>query len=149
MLRAVELHAGLDIPFERVQIQLRAGIALAAAGERDAALEQLGNAYRGATRLGAVPLAGAATAEVARLGESVRERLGQRAAAEHLNGGLSARELEVMRLVAAGATNREIAAELVLSTRTVDMHVRNILTKLRCRTRTEAASKAGSLGLLA
>ena len=53
-----------------------------------------------------------------------------------------------MRLVAAGHTNREIAGELVLSTRTVDMHVRNILTKLRCRTRTEAAGKAGDLGLL-
>ena len=36
----------------------------------------------------------------------------------------------------------------MLSTRTVDMHVRNILTKLRCRTRTEAASRAGELGLL-
>ncbi len=54
-----------------------------------------------------------------------------------------------MRLVASGRTNREIAGELVLSTRTVDMHVRNILTKLRCRTRTEAAAKAGELGLLA
>ena len=54
-----------------------------------------------------------------------------------------------MRLVASGRTNREIAGELVLSTRTVDMHVRNILGKLRCRTRTEAAAKAGELGLLA
>lgn len=53
-----------------------------------------------------------------------------------------------MRLVAEGRTNREIAAQLVLSTRTVDMHVRNILTKLRSRTRTEAASRAAELGLL-
>jgi DNA-binding NarL/FixJ family response regulator len=57
--------------------------------------------------------------------------------------------LEVMRSVAAGRTNREIAVELVLSTRTVDMHLRNILTKLRVRSRTEAAAKAGDLGLLA
>jgi ATP/maltotriose-dependent transcriptional regulator MalT len=149
LARAVELHAGLEIPFERAQIQLRAGVALAAAGEREAALEQLGDAYRGARGLGAVPLAAEAAAAVEELGESVRERLGQRAAAEHRNGGLSDRELEVMRLVAAGSTNREIAGQLVLSTRTVDMHVRNILTKLRCRSRTEAAAKAGHLGLLA
>ena len=61
----------------------------------------------------------------------------------------SRRELEVVRLVAAGDTNREIAAELVLSTRTVDMHVRNILAKLGCRSRTEAAAKAHALHLLA
>ena len=53
-----------------------------------------------------------------------------------------------MRLVAQGLTNREIAARLVLSTRTVDMHVRNILTKLRSHTRTEAAARATELGLL-
>jgi DNA-binding CsgD family transcriptional regulator len=147
--RAAELHDSLDIPFERAQIQLRAGVALAAAGQREAAIERLGAAHRSARRLGAAPLAAQAAQEVARLGESVERRLGRRAAADHQNGGLSHRELEVMRLVASGRTNREIAVELVLSTRTVDMHVRNILTKLRCRSRTEAAAKAGDLGLLA
>ncbi len=86
---------------------------------------------------------------MAALGESVEAQLGRRAAADHENGGLTRRELEVMRLVAAGRTNREIADRLVLSTRTIDMHVRNILAKLGCRSRTEAATKAGDLGLLA
>ena len=148
LTRAVELHADLDIPFEAAQIQLRAGVALAAAGDREGALERLREASAIARRLGAAPLAAQVAEEVVKLGESVERLLGRRAAAEHENGGLSRRELEVMRLVAAGRTNREVAGELVLSTRTVDMHVRHILTKLRCRTRTEAATKAGELGLL-
>jgi DNA-binding CsgD family transcriptional regulator len=147
--RAVELHAGLDIPFERAQILLRAGAALAAAGERDAALEQLAEGHRLARRLGAAPLATAIAAEVVALGASLAEHLGRRAAADHDHAGLSPRELEVMRLAAGGLTNREIAERLVLSTRTVDMHMRNILAKLRCRTRTEAARRAADFGLLA
>ena len=59
------------------------------------------------------------------------------------------RELEVVRLVAVGRTNREIATELFLSPRTVDMHIRNILRKLDCRSRVEAAHRAGELDLLA
>ena len=86
---------------------------------------------------------------VAELGESVERALGRRAASERDHAGLSRRELEVMQLVASGQTNREIAEELVLSTRTVDMHVRNILAKLGCRSRTEATTRAGELGLLA
>lgn len=149
LTRAAELHEDLEIPFEGAQIQLRAGVALATTGDREAALERLAQAHATARRLGAAPLAAAAADEVARLGESVEKRLGKRAAADREHAGLSRRELEVMQLVASGMTNREIAGELVLSTRTVDMHVRNILTKLRCRSRTEAATKAGELGLLA
>jgi DNA-binding NarL/FixJ family response regulator len=149
LLRAVDLHAQLAIPFERAQIQLRAGVALGAAGDRAGALEQLEEAYRAAQRLGARPLAAEAAAAVAALGEPVAARLGRRAEADHEHAGLSRRELEVMRSLAAGATNREIADHLVLSIRTVDMHVRNILAKLRCRSRTEAAAKALALGLLA
>lgn len=147
--RAVELHGELDMPFERAQIEMRAGVALAAAGERELALDRLSGAYRLARKLGARPLAAEAAREVSLLGESVSRRLGVRAAADTDSAGLSRRELEVVRLVSVGRTNREIARDLVLSQRTVDMHVRNILRKLECRSRVEAAHRAAELGLLA
>ncbi len=106
-------------------------------------------AYRAARKLGARPLAAEAAREVAVLGESVAERLGRRATADADGAGLTPRELEIVRLVAVGRTNREIAQELFLSARTVDMHVRNILRKLDCRSRVEAAHVAGERGLLA
>jgi DNA-binding NarL/FixJ family response regulator len=53
-----------------------------------------------------------------------------------------------MRLVAVGRTNREIAHDLFLSPRTVDMHLRNILRKLDCRSWIEAAGRARELGLV-
>lgn len=147
--RAVELHRTLAVPFERAQIELRAGVVLAAAGEREQALEWLCDAYRTASKLGARPLASAAAREVAALGESVAQRLGGRAATKADGVQLTRRELEVLRLVSIGRTNREIAAELFISRRTVDMHVRNLLGKLDCRSRVEASHRAGELGLLA
>jgi DNA-binding CsgD family transcriptional regulator len=146
--RAVELHQGLAIPYERAQIELRAGVALAAAGEREQALERLCDAYRSATKLGARPLAAEAAQEVAAMGESVAQRLGARAAAAADGVQLTRRELEVLRHVSIGRTNREIAQELFISPRTVDMHVRNVLGKLDCRSRVEASHRAGELGLL-
>jgi len=149
MARAVELHRTLAIPHERAQVELRAGVALAAAGEREAALERLSDSYRCARKLGAGPLASAAAQQVAALGESVAQRLGSRAAAAADDGArLTRRELEVLRHVAVGRTNKEIAQELFISRRTVDMHVRNLLGKLDCRSRVEASHRAGELGLL-
>jgi DNA-binding CsgD family transcriptional regulator len=148
MARALELHRGLEIPYERAQVQVRAGVALAAAGDRDAALVELSDAYRTARKLGAAPLAAEAAAEVKALGESVERRLGRRAESDVEHAGLSRRELQVVRLVAVGRTNKEIASELFLSPRTVDMHVRNILRKLDSRSRVEAARRAEELGVL-
>ncbi|MCH8893488.1 MAG: hypothetical protein IIB32_08310 [Chloroflexi bacterium] len=62
--------------------------------------------------------------------------------------GLTQREVEVLRLVAAGKTDREIAEELVISTRTVTTHVGNILNKVAAANRTEAASYAHTNGLV-
>jgi DNA-binding NarL/FixJ family response regulator len=149
LTNAVDLHRTIDMPFVRAQIEVRAGVALGAAGESEAALERLSSAYRTARKLGARPLAAEAAREATALGDSVVKRLGRGAEADVEDGGLSRREREVVRLLAVGRTNREIAEELFLSPRTVDMHVRNILRKLDCRSRVEAANRATELGLVA
>ncbi|MFC5266116.1 ATP-binding protein [Kribbella qitaiheensis] len=97
--------------------------------------------------LGARPAARLARAELAKLGV---KRLPRRpAAATRSNpAGLTARQVDVLRLLAAGRSNNEIAAELVLSVRTVDHHVSAILLKLGVPTRRQAASTAASLGLV-
>ena len=61
--------------------------------------------------------------------------------------GLSQREVEVLRLIAAGKTDREIAEELFISFRTVGNHVRNILNKTNTANRTEATAFAVREGL--
>jgi DNA-binding CsgD family transcriptional regulator len=65
----------------------------------------------------------------------------------HLPDGLSPREAEVLRLIAEGKSNQQIAAELVISFNTVQRHVSNILTKTSLANRTEAASYAHRHGL--
>ena len=62
--------------------------------------------------------------------------------AARATGGLTAREVQVLRLVAAGKTNRAIAADLVLSEKTVARHLSNIFTKLGLSTRTAATAYA-------
>src|SRR5262249_2544462 len=148
-LHALELLRDVELPFERAETQLRAGAALSAIGEREAAIERLTDAHRTARKLGARPLAARSRRELVQLGEPVDGRGAKGRTGDHDHGGLSRRELEVVRLVAVGRTNREIASDLFLSPRTVDMHVRNILTKLGCRSRTDATRRAGELGLLA
>jgi DNA-binding NarL/FixJ family response regulator len=61
--------------------------------------------------------------------------------------GLTDRQLEVLRLLARGLTNGEIATQLVLSVRTVDRHVAEILAKLGAASRRQAAARAETLGI--
>jgi DNA-binding CsgD family transcriptional regulator len=146
--QALELFRDVDAPFERAHMQLRAGVVAAAAGERQVGVERIVDAYRTFRKLGARPMWLRAAAELEALGEPVDRRLGRRAARELEHGGLTRRELEILRLVAVGRTNREIARDLFLSPRTVEMHVRHVLSKLGCRSRTEATGKAHELGLV-
>jgi DNA-binding CsgD family transcriptional regulator len=146
--QALDRLAEIDVPFERALTQARLGTALIAAGDRELGVERLTGSYRTFRKLGARPFANRTAADLHEAGERVDERLGRRASRDLEQGGLTRRELEILRLVAVGRTNREIAHQLFLSPRTVDMHVRNMLGKLGCRSRTEATGKAHELGLL-
>ena len=116
----------LDAPYETARTRALVGEACRALGDEDAAALELDAARDAFRRLGAV-------LELAALDRAPG------AADEH---GLTARELEVLRRVAAGATNKAIAAELVLSERTVDRHVSNIFAKLRVTSRAAATAYA-------
>ncbi|HEV7653171.1 MAG TPA: AAA family ATPase [Mycobacteriales bacterium] len=139
---AATQFAALDLPVAALQAQHRAGVALARGGDRSAAVAMLRTALSGAQRLHADYFCAAVSAELAALGEAPGRRR------SHSNpGGLSGRETEVMRLVAMGCTSKQIATELFLSPRTVEMHVQNSLVKLGCRTRTEAVRHLAELGV--
>lgn len=146
--RAVELLQGITAPFEQAISQLRWGAALARVDERDRAVDAVNNAYRIARRLGAKPLALSCATEMVGMGEQVDRRLGRLAARALEPTGLTRREREVLHWLARGRTNREIAQEIFVSPRTVDMHVRNILTKLDCTSRVAAVRRATELGLV-
>jgi DNA-binding CsgD family transcriptional regulator/tetratricopeptide (TPR) repeat protein len=134
-----------------------AELVLAGGGPRGTVTGMLTAAHRTAERLRAEPL----RREIADLARRARIPLKAEAAAEHEptgaepaptvadQVGLTARELDVLRLLAGGSTNREIAAELYISQKTVTVHVTRILAKLDARTRVEAAGVAQRLGLLA
>ena len=118
--------------------------ALALAGSCDrAALRRALDMLHG---LGAHPAAAAVARRLRALGEHGVPR-GPRPATAANPAGLTSRETEVLGLMAAGLTNAEIAARLVLSDRTVAHHVSAILRKLGARTRGEAGEQAARLGL--
>jgi DNA-binding CsgD family transcriptional regulator len=126
--RALDLLGGLQLPIVDSHIRWRTGLALLACGEHDEAAADLRQAYRTMHRLGARPIA-----------HRIRTRLDEleeRTATQPQS--LTARERQVLNLVAEGQTSRQIAQQLYLSARTVEMHVQNAMTKLGCRTRAEA-----------
>ena len=115
-------------------------------GQRDEAQEEWRQAIAVAERLGARPLRAVLT-DLGRRGRLTRDdEQGARGPVSPL-GGLTAREQEVLRLLVAGRSNREIAAELFIAPKTASVHVSNILAKLHAATRTEAAAIAHAEGI--
>jgi DNA-binding CsgD family transcriptional regulator len=106
----------------------------------------LGRALTELERLSAMPAARAVRQRLRDIGAAVPR--GPRRTTRANPAGLTPRELDVLRRIAGGDRNAEIAAELVLSTRTVDHHVSAILRKLGVRSRGLAAARAAELGLL-
>jgi DNA-binding CsgD family transcriptional regulator len=145
--RAAAAWEAVSEPYPLAQALLEAAESAAGGGDRDGAAARLTRAATLATELGALPL-GEQIGTLARraripLAGDEAEAASQQAA----DFGLTGRELEVLRLVCAGRSNREIAAELFISPKTASVHVSNILAKLRATSRGEAAAKARALSL--
>jgi ATP/maltotriose-dependent transcriptional regulator MalT len=130
-------------PYPRAQALLRAAEAALAGGDRDGAADRLRVAAGLAAGLGAEPLA----QEISLLARRARIVLGGSSSPASDGFGLTGRELEVLRLVAAGRSNRDIANALFISPKTASVHVSNILGKLGVASRGEAAAKAHALRL--
>jgi len=130
--------------YEIARTQWRLAEALVEAGRRDEATAVWCAARDAATRLGAAPL----TAALDDLARRARLDHGNRGGHGHGPGpaspfaALTDRELEVLRLLARGMSNREIGAELFITAKTASVHVSNILGKLGAASRTEAAAIA-------
>ena len=127
--RAAQEYRALEAPYEAARAQMLLGLACRALGDEDSAAMELDAAREAFARLGAAP-------DVARVGALAR-RGGTRE-----THGLTVRELEVLRLVAGGSSNREIAEALVISEHTVARHLQNIYAKLGVSSRTAASAFA-------
>jgi LuxR family transcriptional regulator, maltose regulon positive regulatory protein len=136
---AVELFAAGAAPFEMGEARLALAAALAALGRTQAAAHEAAAARRRFDEIGA----GAERDRADRL----LQELGA-AAPLPAAGPLTPRQVEVLRLVAEGLTDREIAERLVLSEHTVHRHIANIHTRLGRSTRAAAVAEAGRRGLL-
>ena len=128
--RAAQLWQRLEAPYETARARALVGLACRELGDEDTAAFELEAARGVFAGLGALP-------DLARA-----EALASPATPEF--HGLTAREQEVLRLVAAGRSNREIASELVLSEHTVARHLQNIFAKLGVSSRTAASALAWS-----
>jgi DNA-binding NarL/FixJ family response regulator len=133
--RAWRVWHELDAPYEAARTRVVMGLAGRLLGDEDGAELEFDAARWVFEQLGAVP-------------DLTRVQALSRRAATPAAGGLTGREVQVLRLVAAGKTNRAIAADLFLSDKTVARHVSNIFAKLGLSTRSAATAYAYEHGLV-
>jgi ATP/maltotriose-dependent transcriptional regulator MalT len=150
---AADAWEAVGRPYPAALARWRQAETLVACGDRDAAVPPACEALATSERLGAVWLTG----ELESLAARARLRLVDHDGAGPADDGagedgddpfgLTPRERQVLALVAAGATNREIGKQLYMAEKTASVHVSRILAKLDVRSRTEAAGVAHRLGL--
>jgi DNA-binding CsgD family transcriptional regulator len=133
--RALQLWQELQAPYEAARTRVQVALACRALGDDDSAELELEAARDVFERLGAAP-------DLARV--DARTRSGE----SRKTYGLTPRELQVLRLVATGESNRQIASALVISEHTVARHMQNIFAKLGVSSRTAASSFAAARDLL-
>jgi DNA-binding CsgD family transcriptional regulator len=127
---------GLDAPYETARVRVLIGLACRALGDPETSAMELDGARKVFQQLGAKP-------DIERL-----DALTERPHGAATPSGLTIREVEVLRLVAAGKTNRAIAKQLGLSEKTVARHVHNSLTKIGVPSRAAATAYAYEQGLI-
>jgi ATP/maltotriose-dependent transcriptional regulator MalT len=135
---AWELWQAADCPFEAADARRALGLACREVGDSEGAELALTSSLAVFERLGARREAASTAALLGAPAAAGSERV----------AGLTARELEVLRLVAAGQSNREIAGELFLSVKTVGRHLSNIFCKIGVSSRTAATAFAYEHGLI-
>lgn len=145
---AVSAWRAMHQPYELASALLGCAEAELAVGNRPAAQTALREVADLAADLGATPLATTAHRTAGRAGLALTDRAPEPTTARPTTFGLTPRELGVLRLVAQGLSNRQIAAELFISGNTAGVHVSRILAKLGVASRTEAAAAAHTHHLL-
>lgn len=131
---AIEAHQGADRPFELARARLALGELLRRGRRRVEARENLRAALDGFERLGSTAWAERARIELRASGETAAR--GDASSREHL----TPQEVQIAQFVATGLTNRDVAAQLFLSPRTIDFHLRNVFRKLGVSSRTQLAN---------
>ncbi|MGW0820621.1 LuxR C-terminal-related transcriptional regulator [Streptomyces sp. NPDC002845] len=136
---ALDLHASGTRDFERARTELLFGAALRRLRHRTRARDRLHSALEAFEHFGSPHCAAQARAELRALGE----RAAPAPDTADLTTRLTAQQLMIARMAAEGATNREIAAHLLLSPRTIDHHLRGVFTRLGIRSRIELVRLLG------